>query len=107
MEVEFPTWEDIHEKQYKNAKAMKVRELRVTTELSQRKFAEKFNIPYRTIENWEEGKTEPPDYVLRLLQKVVVANNIINLMEEDTDETPQAHEEYLQAITSVVKVKRR
>jgi hypothetical protein len=41
-----------------------------------------------------------------LLTKVVVANNIIKLMEEDTDETPQAHEEYLQAIVSTVKVRR-
>lgn len=105
--MEFPTWEDIHEKPVKNAKAIKLRKLRVTTELSQKKFAERFNIPCRTIENWEEGITEPPDYVLELLRKVVVANNIINLMEEDTDETPQVHEEYLQAITSVVKVKRR
>jgi putative transcriptional regulator len=104
--MEFPTWEDIHEKPVKNAKGIKLRRLRVTTELSQRKFAEKFNIPCRTIENWEEGITEPPDYVLELLTKVVVANNIIKLMEEDTDEIQQAHEEYLQAIVRAVKVRR-
>jgi putative transcriptional regulator len=104
--MEFPTWEDIHEKPVKNAKAIKLRKLRVTTELSQRNFAERFNIPCRTIENWEEGITEPPDYVLELLTKVVVANNIIKLMEEDTDEIQQAHEEYLQAIVSTVKVRR-
>lgn len=82
----------------------KIRKLRRTTGLSQRKFAKKYNIPCRTIENWEEGKNEPPEYVLELLAKVVVADNIIELMEEERDETPQAHEEYLQAIVGALKV---
>lgn len=48
-----------------------IKKLRRTTGLSQRKFAKKYEIPYRTIENWEEGKTEPPDYVLELLRRCV------------------------------------
>lgn len=35
--------------------------------LSQKAFAERFNIPKRTIENWEEGKSSPPAYVMELL----------------------------------------
>lgn len=35
--------------------------------LSQAKFAEKFDIPVRTLEDWESGKSSPPKYVLKLL----------------------------------------
>ena len=49
----------------------KIRKLRRATGLSQRKFAKKYNIPCRTIENWEEGKNEPPEYVLELLCRCV------------------------------------
>ena len=36
------------------------------TEISRR-----YNIPYRTLQNWKEGKREAPDYVLTLLDKAL------------------------------------
>lgn len=81
----------------------KIRKLRRTTGLSQRKFAKKYNIPCRTIENWEEGKNEPPDYVLELLTKVVLADYMVKLMEEDENQTLRAHDSYLQAIVGALK----
>lgn len=49
----------------------KMKSIRRFTGLSQAKFGKKYNIPKRTIENWEEGKNEPPDYVLELLWRCV------------------------------------
>lgn len=54
---------------------MSIRELRKIQGLTQKAFAEKYNIPKRTIENWENGKSEPPIYVLELLEKVISSEN--------------------------------
>ena len=43
-------------------------ELRKMTGLSQRKFGDKYNIPWRTIQEWEYGTRVPPDYVYELLK---------------------------------------
>ena len=48
-----------------------IKTLRARTGLSQAKFADKYGIPKRTVENWEGGVNEPPTYVLRLLERVV------------------------------------
>lgn len=48
----------------------RIKEVRHSLNLTQKQFAEEFNIPQRTIENWEGGKTKPPIYVVELLEKV-------------------------------------
>ena len=48
-----------------------IKEIRLMTGLSQAKFAEKYGIPKRSIENWESGKRNCPPYVESLLKKVV------------------------------------
>ena len=48
-------------------KASKVKELREQMGMNRREFCEYFGIPYRTVQDWESGKREMPDYVLRLL----------------------------------------
>lgn len=35
-------------------------------------FAKKYNIPLRTVENWESGANEPPEYVIDLLARAVI-----------------------------------
>ena len=42
--------------------------LRKATGLSKTEFSKKYNIPYRTVQNWENGTSTPPDYVLELLK---------------------------------------
>lgn len=49
----------------------KIRSLRKVTGLSQTKFGELYGIPMRTIQNWENGVSEAPEYVIRLLERVV------------------------------------
>jgi len=45
-----------------------LRELRQQSGMTQKAFAEYFEIPQRTIENWEGGQRGCPDYLLKLLQ---------------------------------------
>ena len=47
-----------------------IKSIRTATGLSQRKFAEKYGIPRRTLEDWESGAHHCPDYVVRLLARV-------------------------------------
>ena len=52
----------------KSEQHMSIKELRALTKLSQRDFADRYNIPRRTIENWESETTKCPDYVVELLE---------------------------------------
>lgn len=45
-----------------------IKALREATGLTQQKFADLLGIPKRTIENWEGGKSHPPEYVMRLIE---------------------------------------
>lgn len=51
---------------------MEIKEIRALTGLSQRKFAEKYHIPIRTIQCWEAvsdvNHRDCPDYVKELLK---------------------------------------
>lgn len=48
-----------------------VKEIRALTGLSQVNFAKRYNIPRRTLENWESEKAIPPAYVIELLRRAV------------------------------------
>ena len=39
--------------------------------LSQRKLAERFCIPYRTVEDWCRGLRKPPDYLRMMIQAML------------------------------------
>lgn len=50
---------------------MTIKELRTLTGLSQKAFSDKYEIPKRTIEDWEAKRRTPPEYVIKLLERVV------------------------------------
>ena len=50
-----------------DAAHLTVRDVRLSTGLSQAQFAERFLIPRRSIENWESGARACPQYVVNLL----------------------------------------
>lgn len=50
---------------------MELKEMRKLLGLSQAAFGKKYNIPVRTIEQWESGRRKAPIYVLELLERVV------------------------------------
>ncbi|MBQ8118696.1 MAG: helix-turn-helix domain-containing protein [Lachnospiraceae bacterium] len=49
-------------------KATKIKELRERTGMNRREFCEYFQIPYRTVTEWERDGRHAPDYVIRLLE---------------------------------------
>ena len=57
---------------------MKIKELREYTKLSQKAFGKKFKIPYRSIQNWEGGQSEPPPYIPEMIQRLII-------LEEDLE----------------------
>ena len=50
---------------------MTIKEIRALTGLSQAGFSEKYGIPKRTLQDWEQGQRSTPEYVTRLLERVV------------------------------------
>ena len=47
---------------------MNIREMRIKLGDTQSEFAARYNIPFRTIQNWETGMRKPPEYVIELLE---------------------------------------
>ena len=50
---------------------MTIQELRKETGLSQSQFAKKFDIPVGTLQHWEQGVRQPPDYLVSLMVRVL------------------------------------
>lgn len=46
----------------------KIKELRESTGMNRKEFCEYFEIPYRTVTEWERDNRHAPAYVLRLLE---------------------------------------
>lgn len=49
---------------------MGVKEIRELTGLTQKQFAEYFEVPQRTIQEWEQERRIPPDYIPKLIKRV-------------------------------------
>ena len=50
---------------------MDIKEMRELLHESRAAFSRRYNIPVRTLENWEAGKNKCPDYVRELLERAV------------------------------------
>lgn len=50
---------------------MDIREMRSKFGITQGEFAARYNIPFRTIQNWETGSRKPPEYIIDLLERQV------------------------------------
>lgn len=46
----------------------KIKELRESTGMNRKEFCDYFNIPYRTVTEWERDNRHAPEYVIRLLE---------------------------------------
>lgn len=60
-------------------------ELRYSTGMNRREFAEYFEIPYRTVQEWELGNRKMPEYLLRLMAykvRIEKENGILNIQQE-------------------------
>ena len=53
---------------------MNIKEIRAESGLSQEKFSKQYGIPIGTLHHWEAGDRQPPEYVLKLLERCVKAD---------------------------------
>ena len=47
---------------------MIIKELRAMSGMTQKEFAEYFNIPKRTVEDWDRGARKCPEYLIALME---------------------------------------
>ena len=52
--------------------AERIKHIRNLTAMTQAKFSDVYKIPKRTLEDWERGINKPPEYVVNLLEKLIV-----------------------------------
>lgn len=60
---------------------MNIKQLRAITELTQKDFATKFNIPLRTLQNWEAGQRVPPPYVIAMINRIIALEVKLEIIE--------------------------
>jgi DNA-binding transcriptional regulator YiaG len=48
-----------------------IRRMREQTGLNRKQFCDKYGIPYRTMQDWEDGKSKPVEWAERLLRRAV------------------------------------
>ena len=59
-----------------------VKELREQMGMNRREFSEYFNIPYRTVTEWERDMRHAPDYVVRLLEYYIRMEKLLKKDDE-------------------------
>ncbi len=60
--------------------AERIKAMRQFTGLSAKKFGDKFGIPMRTIQDWERGERNAPDYVINLIKYALEVERIIPMV---------------------------
>ena len=61
--------------------------LRKSTGMNRKKFCDYFEIPYRTMQDWDLGNRKMPDYLLRLMAYKVKMESLVQ------QEKGEMHEE--------------
>lgn len=54
-----------------------IKEMRITSGMTQIAFAEYLNIPRRTIQEWESDRRTPPPYVVELINYKLINEGLI------------------------------
>ena len=60
----------------------KIKELRESTGMNRKEFCDYFQIPYRTVTEWERDNRHAPEYVLRLLEYYIRMNNMVKKVDD-------------------------
>lgn len=63
----------------------KIKELRELTGMNRREFCEYFQIPYRTVTEWELDNRHAPEYVLRLLEYYIRMEDVRKKAKEKSE----------------------
>ena len=59
-----------------------IKELRESVGMGRKEFSEHTGIPVRTLEDWEAGRRNPPEYVPRLISYQLKYEELVRKMEE-------------------------
>lgn len=54
---------------------MTIKEIRKQSGLSQTKFAKHFFLSVRTLQEWEQERRECPEYVIKLINRIIELEN--------------------------------
>ena len=57
---------------------MDIKGIRQRTGLSQTKFGEYFEIPIRTIQKWERNGSTPPEYIPKMMERILELEDKLN-----------------------------
>lgn len=71
----------------------RIKKLREETGLNRKQFSEHFQIPLRTVEDWEAGRRKPPEYIPRLLRYQILYERYckINELENEAEDETWSH----------------
>lgn len=58
---------------------MTIRELRDLSGMTQHEFADYLEIPFRSIQNWEGGQRNAPEYVVELIEYKLIKEGLVML----------------------------
>lgn len=67
----------------------KIKELRESTGLNRKEFCDYFQIPYRTVTEWERDNRHAPEYVVRLLEYYIRMEKMVNRKENECYENEE------------------
>ena len=72
----------------------KIKELREMTGMNRKDFCKFFNIPYRTVTEWELDNRHAPEYVLRLLEYYIRKEGLVKspAKQKHAGERSSSHE---------------
>ncbi len=62
----------------------RIKDLRKKTGLSQSKFSAKFRIPVRTLQQWEQGISAPPEYLVRMMAYIMLLEENAQIKDEES-----------------------
>ena len=60
-------------------------EMKEESGMKWKQFAAYFDIPYRTMQDWERGNRKMPDYLLRLMEYKLMVENLISESKENVE----------------------
>ena len=60
---------------------MTIKEIREKSGMTRAEFSRTYNIPARSLENWESGKTKCPPYLVEMLWRIVTEDQQVDYIE--------------------------
>ena len=85
-----------------------ITQLREITGMSRAEMSRRYNIPVRTLENWEAGVAEAPDYTIDLLARAVLEDSgryeeVLFTITEITDDRDESETFKTASITEAIR----